>query len=56
VIGYFFARRILHLIKKQKHKFFISFFAYIPGAIMAGVPLEYAGGYFLQCGGENLTS
>ncbi len=53
---YFISRRILRLMWKQKHRFFINLVRYMWRAKRDGVDLEYAVAYFLICCGDNLTS
>ena len=54
--SYFIGRRILRLMWRQKHRFFINLVAYMWHAWRAGVSFEYAVAYFLICCGDNLTS
>ena len=53
---YFIGRRILKLIWKQKHRFFINLVRYMWQARRDGVDFQYAVAYFLICCGDNLTS
>ena len=53
---YFNGRRTLRLIGLDKHRFFLNLGKYIARGIRDGVGLQYSVGYFMVCGGKNLTS
>jgi len=53
---YFISKRILRLILKQKHRFFLNLIRYMLHARKTRVSFEYAVAYFLICCGDNLTS
>ena len=53
---YFNSRRIVKLVGLDKHRFFINLSKYVARGIKDGVGMQYAIGYFLVCGGKNLTN
>jgi radical SAM superfamily enzyme YgiQ (UPF0313 family) len=53
---YFNGRRTFRLIRVGKMKFFTTLAEYIVRGLKDGVGMQYALGYFLVCGGDNLTN
>ncbi len=53
---YFNGRRTLKLIGLDKHRFFINLAKYVARGVKDGVGLQYSVGYFMVCGGKNLTN
>lgn len=55
-LSYFMVKRMLGLIKKQKHRFFLNLVKYFYRGYKDGISTQYIVGYFMVAGGENTTS
>ena len=55
VYAYFMLRRIIRIIKKEKHRYFINLIVYITKGLMTGLDVWYMLGYFHMYYSESMT-